>query len=139
MKKFRTLKIFLIVIVIITLGIYLFNEYDKRHLLTNGVLHLKENPYTLKIVNCETFGISDFRAEYYILIDKNDIPKLLKGRKYSFTSDPQGYFKSWATGSVHPEFQADTCYTSGSTWHDGLVNIFVSKNRSEVYIVYDVQ
>jgi hypothetical protein len=139
MKKSLILKIFLIMIVIITLGIYLFNEYYKRHLLTNQVLHLKENPYSLKIVKCETFGISDFRAEYYILIDKNDIPKLLKGRKYSFTSNPQGYFKSWATSREQPKFEADTCYTSGNTWHDGLVNIFVSKNKSEVYIVYDVQ
>lgn len=135
MKKFRTLRIILSTLVIIILGIYLFNIYDKRHFLTNGVLHLKQNPTTLQIVECETWGISDFRAEYYVLIDKNDITTLLKGRKYVLTPNPKDYFISWATHAEDPKFNADVCYTSGSM-SDGLVNIFLNKDKSEAYIVY---
>jgi len=138
MKKFRTLKIIAITFVIVILGVYLFNIYDNRHFLTHGVLRIKQNPPTLQIEKYETWGISDFRAEYYVLINKNDIPKLLQGRKYTLEPNPKDYFAAWATGLENRLFKTERCYSSGSM-SDGLINIFLNKDSSQAYIVYSIQ
>jgi hypothetical protein len=137
MRKFRKIKISLIVLFVAAIGIYLFIQYDKRHLLLNGVLHIKEKPATLKIIRCESYGLSDFRAEYYVSINKNEFTRLLRGRKYTLIANPKDYFTSRATGQECYKFQADLCYTAGDR-SNGLVNIFVNKDKTEVYTVYDV-
>jgi len=138
MRKYRVLKILLIVLVVAISGIYLFVRYDNRHFLTSGVLLVKEKSPTLKIIRCESFGLSDFRMEYYVIIDKSDIAKLLQGRQYNLTPNPDKYFMRWATGGEKSGFKADVCYTSGSI-SKGLVNIFLNKDKSAAYIVYDVK
>ena len=139
MKFIKKIKWVIIALFLICISGWLYFKYEDRDFLRYGVLHIKKTPSTLHLLDYHTYGISDFRAEYFVSVNLNEFTQLTSGRKYEIKNSDKASFLSTAAVGANPAgFLPTLCYTCGS-YNDGMVQLFTNRNKSLVYIVYDVQ
>jgi hypothetical protein len=128
----RKIKWAIIILLLILIAAWLYIRHDNKDFLRYGVLHIDKFPNSLKIIDCESAGWTDQQYEYYISIDSVELNKLFSGRKYTKENNIRS-----AIPSAPDTFPANICYTSGEL-KNGLVTIFVNKDRTRAYIIYDI-
>jgi hypothetical protein len=139
MKFIKKIKWVIVALLLICISGWFYINYSDRDFLRYGALHIKKLPPTLNLLDYHTYGISDFRAEYFISVNPNEFGKLISGRKYKIRNSNNADFLSIAAVGAHPSgFLPDLCYTSGS-YNDGMVQVFTNKSKSLIYVVYDIQ
>jgi hypothetical protein len=138
MKIFKAIKWVSLALILIILSVWFFIDHDNRNFLYYGALRIKNQPASVKIIDYHTSGWMDQQYEYYVSLNKGDLSKLLSGRKYNYTPKAKDYINQWATDADRYNFTADTCFTSGDL-STGMINVFVNKESTNAYVVYDVK
>jgi len=134
MKKFLLVTLCIAVIAAITLSGYLMKGYSQRRTL-KAALNINELPDSLKILDYSDYGVSSFRAEFYLSIPPTQFDSLIKGRSYEARSASTSDLEQQA---IHPPVKifAPVVLCKWGTATNRTI-IFTNISKSLAYVVWD--
>ncbi len=134
MKKTLLVILCIIVIAGITAGGYLMKGYSQRRTL-KAALDVTELPDSLKILDYTDYGVSSFRAEFYLSIPPTQFDSLIKGRAYEVRSASTADLQ---LNTIHPPGKAFVpvvlCKWGTAT---NRTIIYTNITKSLAYVVWD--
>jgi len=136
MKRSTLIIVGIIAVVAFTIGGFYLTRYSRQSTLKKA-LNINKLPASLKILNYSDFGVSNFRAEFYLSIDSQEFDQLLQGRKYDIVQTDNNNLGNYAVGKPGADFKAVTLYNWATA--KNRTKIYVNTDRTLVYLIWDAE
>ena len=136
MKRHTLIAIGTIAVVVFTIGGYFLTRYSRQSTLKTA-LNVSTLPASMKILNYSDFGVSNFRAEFYLSVDSQEFDQLVKGRKYETMRSDNTDLGNYAVGKPDADFKVATLYNWATA--KNRTKIYANTTKALVYVIWDAE